>query len=225
TKQALQEGWDCSFAYVLAILANPSSKTALTQLVGRILRQPYAKKTGIAELDESYVFCFQRRGQTLLDEVRKGFAAEGFGDLRDRIREESRADGRGEAVTELGPRERFAAAARDIVLPAFMIRDRDEWRPAHYEADVLARVPWDEVDVSPLADLPLLDVRDKDVELRAGLDEKILGEDERPAVVLARARAGALDYAHVAGHILDTMPNPWRGQALAEQVFEQLLQK
>jgi type III restriction enzyme len=44
TKQALQEGWDCSFAYVLTILTNPGSKNALTQLVGRILRQPYARK-------------------------------------------------------------------------------------------------------------------------------------------------------------------------------------
>jgi type III restriction enzyme len=34
TKQALQEGWDCSFAYVLTILTNPGSKNALTQLVG-----------------------------------------------------------------------------------------------------------------------------------------------------------------------------------------------
>ena len=40
TKQALQEGWDCAFAYVLAILTRPSSTSALTQLVGRILRQP-----------------------------------------------------------------------------------------------------------------------------------------------------------------------------------------
>ena len=40
TKYALQEGWDCSFAYVLAILTNAGAQTALTQLVGRILRQP-----------------------------------------------------------------------------------------------------------------------------------------------------------------------------------------
>jgi type III restriction enzyme len=45
TKQALQEGWDFSFAYVLTILTNPASATGITQLVGRILRQPYAKKT------------------------------------------------------------------------------------------------------------------------------------------------------------------------------------
>jgi type III restriction enzyme len=47
TKQALQEGWDCSFAYVLTVLTNPSSATGITQLVGRILRQPFARKTKI----------------------------------------------------------------------------------------------------------------------------------------------------------------------------------
>ena len=70
TKQALQEGWDCPFAYILTILTNPSSRTGITQLVGRILRQPYASKTGTPALDESYVFCFSRRGNELLQEVR-----------------------------------------------------------------------------------------------------------------------------------------------------------
>ena len=85
TKQALQEGWDCSFAYVLVILANPSSKNALTQLVGRILRQPFARKTQVRELDESYVFCFQQRGKELLDSIKQGFEEEGLGDLRGHI--------------------------------------------------------------------------------------------------------------------------------------------
>src|SRR5438552_8173803 len=68
TKHALQEGWDCPFAYVLTILTNPGSRSALTQLVGRILRQPYARKTADQSLNESYVFCFQRKGRELLNE-------------------------------------------------------------------------------------------------------------------------------------------------------------
>lgn len=40
TRQALQEGWDCPFAYVLCALAAGRNPAALTQLVGRILRQP-----------------------------------------------------------------------------------------------------------------------------------------------------------------------------------------
>lgn len=226
TKQALQEGWDCSFAYVLAILTNPGSKTALTQLVGRILRQPYAKKTGVPALDESYVFCFQRRGEDLLAEVKKGFAAEGLGDLRDHIREERGGDGRASGMAqELGPRAALAKAARRLVLPTFMVRDGKEWRPAHYEVDILARVPWDQIDVAPLAELTLLDVKDKDVELRAGLEETPLGDAETTAIALPATKAVEIDYAFVAGHIVDAMPNPWRGYELARRVFAALLEK
>ena len=116
TKQALQEGWDCSFAYVLAILTNPGSKSALTQLVGRILRQPYAKKTRVPWLDESYVFCFQRRGADLLKEVRKGFGLEGLQGLEGKVRDRPRrtaphqdgGDRATRAVPERGARSRAA---------------------------------------------------------------------------------------------------------------------
>ena len=93
TKQALQEGWDCAFAYVLVILTNPSSKNALTQLVGRILRQPFARKTGVRDIDESYVFCFQQRAGAILESIRQGFAQEGLGDLRGHIATEDESSG------------------------------------------------------------------------------------------------------------------------------------
>lgn len=35
-KEALREGWDCSFAYILGIIPNVGSNTGVTQLVGRI---------------------------------------------------------------------------------------------------------------------------------------------------------------------------------------------
>ena len=53
----------------------------MTQLVGRILRQPYAKKTGIPELDESYVFFATGHTQEVLELVKKGFEDEGLGDV------------------------------------------------------------------------------------------------------------------------------------------------
>ena len=46
TKAALQEGWDCPFAYVLCSLAANGNESAMTQLVGRILRQPHAMRIG-----------------------------------------------------------------------------------------------------------------------------------------------------------------------------------
>ena len=146
TKQALQEGWDCPFAYVLAVLTNPTSRTALTQLVGRILRQPDGRKTGNRWLDESYVYCFQRKGAELLKEIRAGFGAEVLGDLKGRIIEET---GRADRGTEMVifPRKRFKAQAEHLVLPAFMIKDGRDWRPVHYEPDILSRVPWSEVKI------------------------------------------------------------------------------
>jgi hypothetical protein len=85
TRQALQEGWDCAFAYVLAILTNPTSQLSITQLVGRILRQPRARKTKVKELDESYVFCYRQRAKEVLEGVKAGFEAEGLGDLAGRV--------------------------------------------------------------------------------------------------------------------------------------------
>ena len=117
TKQALQEGWDCAFAYVLTILSNPSSRSALTQLVGRILRQPSAKKTQVRSLDESYVFCFQRRGNDLLREVRKGFGMEGLQGLEGRIELDSDAPAQPGDLIRHRQRPKLQKATRDLVLP------------------------------------------------------------------------------------------------------------
>lgn len=81
TKEALREGWDCSYAYMLGIIPNVNSNTGITQLVGRILRQPNAKKTGIRELDESYVYYAKGNTRLLLEGVAAGFRNEGLEDL------------------------------------------------------------------------------------------------------------------------------------------------
>ena len=61
TKAALQEGWDCPFAYILVSLCPTQSQKAMTQLVGRILRQPYQEKTPFDDLNESYVYCLKQK--------------------------------------------------------------------------------------------------------------------------------------------------------------------
>ena len=44
TINALKEGWDCPFAYILASLADKSSAVDVEQILGRVLRQPYVMK-------------------------------------------------------------------------------------------------------------------------------------------------------------------------------------
>jgi type III restriction enzyme len=60
TQQALAEGWDCPFAYVLVSMANVHSSTAVEQLLGRILRQPNATRRQTPELNQSYAFVVSR---------------------------------------------------------------------------------------------------------------------------------------------------------------------
>ncbi|MDO9548979.1 MAG: DEAD/DEAH box helicase family protein, partial [Candidatus Marinimicrobia bacterium] len=81
TKEALREGWDCSFAYILGIIPNVSSNTGVTQIVGRILRQPFARKTGVPDLDESYVYYSKGSTRDILERVAIGFRNEGLEDL------------------------------------------------------------------------------------------------------------------------------------------------
>jgi len=225
TKQALQEGWDCSFAYVLAVLTNPTSKTALTQLVGRILRQPDARKTGNPWLDESYVFCFQRKGVTLLEDIRKGFGQEGLGDLKGRIVEDKDRPDRG-GDTEIFPRPQYREQAEHLVLPAFMIKDGRAWRPVHYQPDILARVPWGDVNIDPLLDLALPDEDTTGRHTRHGLGEKVLREEpQERGEPVELAEDEEPDYAFAASHLLDVMPNPWRGNEIARKVFARLLER
>ncbi|MCZ2089178.1 MAG: DEAD/DEAH box helicase family protein, partial [Burkholderiales bacterium] len=54
TVQALREGWDCPFAYVLCSLQKLASASAVEQLLGRVLRMPYATRRGREALNRAY---------------------------------------------------------------------------------------------------------------------------------------------------------------------------
>jgi type III restriction enzyme len=60
TQQALAEGWDCPSAYVLVSMAEMRSATAIEQLLGRILRQPQARRRDAAVLNQSYAYVVSR---------------------------------------------------------------------------------------------------------------------------------------------------------------------
>jgi type III restriction enzyme len=54
TKQALKEGWDCSFAYVFCSVAEVRSSKDVQQLLGRVLRMPYATLRKQEVLNKAY---------------------------------------------------------------------------------------------------------------------------------------------------------------------------
>jgi type III restriction enzyme len=73
TVEALKEGWDCSFAYVLASLQSVNSSKDVEQLLGRVLRMPYAKTRQQESLNKAYAHIvaenFAQAASTLKDRM------------------------------------------------------------------------------------------------------------------------------------------------------------
>lgn len=69
TVQALRQGWDCPFAYVLCSLQKLSSATAVEQLLGRVLRMPYASPRGREALMRAYAHVCEARFSTAAHEL------------------------------------------------------------------------------------------------------------------------------------------------------------
>jgi type III restriction enzyme len=87
TVNALKEGWDCPFAYILASLANKTSQVDVEQIVGRVLRQPHTRKHSIPALNMSYVLTSSNDFKATLDGVVKGLNGVGFSEKDYRVGE------------------------------------------------------------------------------------------------------------------------------------------
>jgi type III restriction enzyme len=78
TVQALKEGWDCPFAYVLFSVAELSSGRSVEQVLGRILRMPRAKRKVRDELNNSYAFVASTRFDAAARAIKEGLVHAGF---------------------------------------------------------------------------------------------------------------------------------------------------
>lgn len=78
TVNALKEGWDCPFAYILASLANKTSQVDVEQILGRVLRQPHAKKQKNSLLNMSYVLTSSNDFSSTLNNIILGLNNAGF---------------------------------------------------------------------------------------------------------------------------------------------------
>lgn len=218
TKQALQEGWDCPFAYVLCALAASTNKSALTQLVGRILRQPDTIKTGIDLLDECYVICHHASTREVIAAVKDGLEQDGMADLAGQIREyNGDGDKRPEPRT-IPRRDEFSTAK--IYLPLVNRVDGETVRPFDYEQDILLRLPWEQLTPdSAFAErvkkiTTAASSRTVRIGLKADLNDKDFitkteGE-ERPELE-------AFDPVYVVRSIVDIVPNPWQARQIVSE--------
>ena len=219
TKQALQEGWDCPFAYVLCALAASTNRQALTQLVGRILRQPDAMKTGVEALDECHVITHHAETASVVEAIKEGLERDGLGDL---VLQVSRDDmgGSGNGIRNVDRRPAFAST--EIYLPKVMIVKGGEAREIDYETDVLSHIDWRGFDPKDIAaripeNAQAAESQLQRISLADEGDESFVGETvaENKEILL-------FDPAHTVRMILDIVPNPFVGREIVGRLLAAL---
>lgn len=223
TKQALQEGWDCPFAYVLCALAASHNPAALTQLIGRILRQPQAEKTKVPSLDEAYVITHHAETATVVDAIRKGLEEDGLGDLVKEIKVDATGSGNGRGPRAVKRRPAFAKTA--IFLPK-VLRVTDEGvRDLDYEQDVLFELDWSHVDLDPLLHgehaIPL-GGQPADNQLRRITITDVPDNWIADTPVGPVTEALQFDPVYAVRMVADIVPNPWVARDIVQELLDGL---
>lgn len=113
TVNALAEGWDCSFAYVLISVANLGAKVAVEQIIGRVIRMPNARRKSDEALNRSYVFASAANFSDAATRVIKGLEDNGY----------SRSDfvGTADEREYADPMEAKKAIKKDLRVPMLAI--------------------------------------------------------------------------------------------------------
>jgi type III restriction enzyme len=223
TKAALQEGWDCPFAYVLCSLAASGNESAMTQLVGRILRQPHATRIAADgeephDLDQCYVFTHRADTARVVNAIKDGLEAEGLGDL---VRDVSVAGATGALSARRKVERRDTFRQSHIALPKVLwIEPGQDARELDPESDLFPAIDWTGCDVEAFADgVPenAQAAASQLVRVRTGETGKL-----ETAEYAANSGAAAFDPAYAVRMIMDLVPNPYVARELVGRVLARL---
>ncbi|MDC1115174.1 DEAD/DEAH box helicase family protein [Alphaproteobacteria bacterium] len=221
TKEALQEGWDCPFAYVLCSLAKRENLGAMTQLVGRILRQPNARKTEQQELDQCYVFTNRAKTRDLIELITKSLESEGLGDLALIVdsREDKGIDLKHEKIYR---RSQFKKL--EILLPRVLINRNGEMKPIDYQTDILPHIKWNDFDNTDV--VSAIESYQPDNERQLTAVEIASSEDHKFShhAISKRDTFNLFDHAQVVREINDIVLNPFIAWEIINNVVEKLKQ-
>ena len=223
TNKALQEGWDCPFAYVLAILGKSQSKQALTQLIGRILRQPYAQEIkSFPDLNESYVFCYNKTVGEVVEDIKKGLQKEGMDDVVDQVKYDDNT-----FKKETVKRRKGKGFKQTIFLPRVLYKENNKWRNIIYEADILQNINYSKISYSKKDTITL----DKLESLKTDMI-KLSIEDKHGQLSLPEVHRKSskntevsLDFLLMTERLCNFIPNPLEAGRILEEVISALKTK
>lgn len=217
TKEALKEGWDCSFAYILGIIPNAKSETSMTQLVGRILRQPYARKTGISKLDESYVYFTKGAVNDVLRNIQNGFKEEGLEDLIKNVNPASGPTGSKKLKTKI-KETILKKYPESLYLPMWLVKEGGNHRKLSYDIDIKPKIKWDRLELKKWIKndiLPALSNKKDTYEILVDLDEK----HER--IDLENGFNAVMEIPYIARRLTDIIGNAFIAYELAEKFISE----
>ncbi len=214
TKAALMEGWDCPFAYLLVMLDNTRAKTAITQLVGRVMRQPQARQTGQESLDQCYVYCQDTEVNAAVQYVKDGLEREGMTGLDDEVRSGPAVNLKTVAVQR---REKFRGV--ELFLPRVLHQQgAGDWEELDYQRHILPGIDWDAIhggewqtgtDGAPRVSPAVVDL-----------------DESGPAAVFVSPQELHIDtsvkIAWYARRLSDVLTNPWQAARVAGEMIDRM---
>ena len=210
TRAALMEGWDCPFAYLLVMLDNTSAQRAITQLVGRVIRQPFARRTGRELLDRCYVYCWNTSVGDAVTQVKRGLEEEGLTGLGDAVTSDSTD------LRRITIQRREGLEGEDIFLPLVLHQNSEGWGELDYQAHILPGINWNEIEAAdPQSSLP-----DRAVRQSASVDVGEALPVFHPEIELNTAKQVQINW--FARRLSDVIPNPWQAARIVQQFVQKL---
>ena len=221
TKSALMEGWDCPFAYLLVMLDNTQAQRAITQLVGRVMRQPHAQLTGKESLDQCYVYCNNADVGTVVTQVKNGLESEGLTGLGNEVMDASdaRQGSEPQEIQHQSVQRREQFQGQEIYLPVVRHRDGDKWIQLNYQAHILPHIDWSAIEPpDPQASAPQ-SIRRQSATVDVGESAPVFHPDQGSPYI-----DKTVNVSDFARRLSDIMPNLWQAARIAEQMTENLKQ-
>ena len=214
------EGWDCPFAYLLVMLDNTQAQRAITQLVGRVMRQPHAQLTGKESLDQCYVYCNNVDVGTVVTQVKNGLESEGLTGLGNEVMDASdaRQGSEPQEIQHQTVQRREQFQGQEIYLPVVRHRDGDKWIQLNYQAHILPHIDWSAIEPpDPQASAPQ-SIRRQSATVDVGESAPVFHPDQEPYI------DKTVNVSDFARRLSDIMPNLWQAARIAEQMTENLKQ-